>query len=185
MDAPRVRVHIEKFLAGKYVKHVDQFGLYQWLERCAYHGWVALGLNLLKFIHMESFDKGYQGRIQYLSTELHKRPLGNPERDREHKYVHRNRGKKRRVGEKTTQSVFRPMIVAALQERGGRARTREVASLVERMMEGRFTEADIETMTSGSTVWYNTMCWERESMMADGLLRKDSPHGFWELMEQE
>lgn len=183
MDALRVRTHIEKFLAGRYVKPVDDFCLYQWLERCAHHGWDELGLNLLKFVNSGAFEKGYQDRIQYLSSELHKRPAVQKPRVTMLASSCQRQGKRRRPGEKTPQPSFRSVIIEVLKARGGRARVRDVAEMVERRMGSRFTEADLETTSSGSTVWYNTMCWERQSMITDGVLRDDSRHGMWELAD--
>jgi len=184
MDALQVRTHIERFLAGKYLKPVDDFCLYQWLERCCYHGWVELGLNLLRFMNNAAFDKRYQDRIQYLTSDLHKKPVEPKVTANTHHTNHQNQSnKRRRVGEKTPQSAFRPIIIDVLKAKGGRARVKDIAETVKRQMRSQFTEADLEINSSGSTVWYNTMCWEREKMVLSGILRDDSHHGIWELVD--
>jgi hypothetical protein len=78
MDGPRVKANIERFLLGQYKHSVDNFCLYQWMERCVYHKWAELGLNLYKFIHVEKFDKTYRERIQYLAKDLQRQLSDQP-----------------------------------------------------------------------------------------------------------
>ena len=318
MDGPRVKVNIERFLSGQYKRSVDDFCLYQWMERCVYHKWLELGLNLYKFIHLEKFDKTYRERIQYLAKDLQRQLSDQPSPsppielaksqisytfrgtrknfstaiDVLHsiieefaqidssflqKFVSRKHGRQRRYissnkddlypgrpdlsrqsrqlsngwwigtnynkmtiariielacdvegvhygseltaelgdsagplkrvrtrkvnaiqetglrsilnhvrrrppGQITNTEVFRPVIIETLNELNGAGKLRTIALMVERKMKDILTEADYMIRPSdGKPVWYNTMNWQRYIMVQEGILKKYSPRGVWEL----
>jgi len=89
----------------------------------------------------------------------------------------------RRKDEITPQREFRRPILEALGELGGRERTRQVLEVVYRRMEGKLTKSDRERLRSGDVRWRKFAQWERYCMARDGLLRRDSPTGIWELSE--
>ena len=53
------------------------------------------------------------------------------------------------------------------------------------LMKDRLQEVDRQTLRSdpGTARWYNTAQWARNTMVAQGLLRSNSPRGVWELSE--
>ncbi len=81
-------------------------------------------------------------------------------------------------------SAFRPFILKALAQLGGRARVEEVLERVERMVKPFLSPVDLEPVPSGTEPrWRNRARWERFKMVQEGLLRPDSPRGIWELTE--
>jgi hypothetical protein len=53
-----------------------------------------------------------------------------------------------------------------------------------RQLEGKLLPGDMEWRESANEcVWQNNAKWERFHMTQDGLLRRGSPHGIWELGE--
>jgi restriction system protein len=100
--------------------------------------------------------------------------------------IDKNNKRKRRSakvprGQKTAQGAFRQPILQALYEAGGTARVSDVLDRVARLVERRLNEVDRQTLTTGSVRWRNTAQWERNTMVSDGLLKKSSPRGMWEL----
>lgn len=84
-------------------------------------------------------------------------------------------------GAKTPPSAYRAAILRALYEAGGSAPVSQVLERVYALMESRFNETDRQTLPTGQVRWRNTAQWERHAMVQEGLLKKDSPRGLWEL----
>lgn len=85
---------------------------------------------------------------------------------------------------KTEQKVLREVMVKSLRTLGGRARVIEVIKEMERQLEGKLLPGDMGWREStGEYVWQNNAKWERFRMTQDGILRSDSPRGYWELNE--
>ncbi len=75
-------------------------------------------------------------------------------------------------------------ILQSLVELGGRRETDTVLNLVEQKMKGVLRRADFEVLPSGISVrWKNRAQWQRKNMVDQGLLRRDSPRGIWEITE--
>jgi hypothetical protein len=75
-------------------------------------------------------------------------------------------------------------ILRALEDAGGRRATREALHAVGNILESRFKEADKETLTSSGVVrWQNRAQFARLHLVREGLLKKDSPRGMWELTD--
>jgi hypothetical protein len=76
MNEESQRRKILRFLKGKGTKDVDVFCLYQWVERCHYHGWWKLGIQTGTAIPPNSLKEEYSKRLNYLLAEcrnnLHK-----------------------------------------------------------------------------------------------------------------
>ena len=87
-------------------------------------------------------------------------------------------------GQRTRQEDFRQPILRALYEMGGSGKTTEVLDRVKEMIGDKLTDADHATMKRGEIRWRNTAQWERNTMVEDGLLKKNSPRGIWELTEK-
>lgn len=84
---------------------------------------------------------------------------------------------------RTDKMVLREHIAQALKNMGGRARVPEVIQELGRQLQGKLLDGDLERREStGELVWVNNAKWERYSMTRDGILRSDSPRGYWELI---
>lgn len=92
-----------------------------------------------------------------------------------------NRG--RREGEKTPQKEFRIPLMMVVHELGGSASTRELHRVLEERLSPVLKEADYNTVSSGDPRWWNAICWERNDLVNEGLFRRDSARGIWELSE--
>ena len=76
-------------------------------------------------------------------------------------------------------------ILQTLIELGGSGRYEHVIDVVGKKMENVLTPADKEKLRSGIYVrWRNRVAWQRFNMVKEGLLRKDSPRGVWEITPQ-
>jgi restriction endonuclease Mrr len=61
----------------------------------------------------------------------------------------------------------------------------DVLEGVFKKMKGTLTLKDLEKLSSGTSVrWANKAQWERQRLKTEGYLKKDSPHGIWEITEQ-
>ncbi|MDH7602396.1 MAG: winged helix-turn-helix domain-containing protein [Armatimonadota bacterium] len=101
------------------------------------------------------------------------------------KSVRRRRSTRREGSSRTSHKLFRVPILRALVELGGSAQTRRVLDRVYEMVKDDLTPADLEPLPSEprSTRWRNAAHWERLAMIRDGLLRKHSPRGIWEITD--
>ncbi|MFC1955331.1 winged helix-turn-helix domain-containing protein [Chloroflexota bacterium] len=88
--------------------------------------------------------------------------------------------------QKTLEGAYRPYLLEALYELGGRASTGDVLEIVERKMKTILNEVDYQTVPSGEIRWFNTAKWERWTLVKEGLLKSKSevPKGIWELSEK-
>jgi len=66
----RQKREIERFLKGNYVKDIDPFQVYQWIERCHFHHWWHLGISLSGHIMPNSLNADYQKRLDFLLKEF-------------------------------------------------------------------------------------------------------------------
>lgn len=92
-------------------------------------------------------------------------------------------GEKLQRGLRTPEDEFRKPILEALKELGGKGRMSEVLDIVEKKMKDRLTKYDYEPLPSNpkSIRWKNTAQWCRNTLVREGILKNDSPHGIWEL----
>jgi hypothetical protein len=106
-------------------------------------------------------------------------PLNQQERPEEHKKI------RARKGEITSQASYMLPILDALSEMGGTGRMSDVLEEVFKKMKDTLTPKDLEKLSSGTSVrWANKAQWERQRLKTEGYLKKDSPHGTWEITEQ-
>ncbi len=84
-------------------------------------------------------------------------------------------------GVKTPQHAYRAPILRALYEAGGRAQGSDVLERVYALLEDHLNEADRQRLATGQMRWRTTARAERKAMVQEGLLKKDSPRGVWEL----
>lgn len=128
---------------------------------------MALGEGLAEVLEMIESVTGKprsEGKFQKDSTPRQRRPRNNNQ-------------------PVTPMPVLRENIIQALRELGGSARRSEVLDRIEGMLEGRLTPRDLETRDGPGrvVVWRNNVCWERQAMVDEGILRNDSKYGYWEL----
>jgi len=93
--------------------------------------------------------------------------------------------RKRDTRPKTENTVFREYIIKALKGFGGSARMHQVLDWMEEKLDGKLTPRDLSLRKGGEIVWRNNAQWERYKMIQDGILKSDSPHGIWELTEDD
>lgn len=95
------------------------------------------------------------------------------------------RGKRSKLP-KTPQKVLREHIIQALRHLGGRARVPDVIQQMRLQLEGKLLPGDMVWRdATNEAAWENNAKWERFQMVQDGLLRRESPRGVWELGEGE
>ena len=86
-------------------------------------------------------------------------------------------------GLRTPEDAFRIPILEALVELGGSAEIGKVLDRVGRKVRSLLNEHDMKALPSDpkSIRWRNTAQWCRMTMVNEGLLKGDSPHGVWEI----
>jgi len=103
----------------------------------------------------------------------------------------RRKGKRRKVqsrlprGLRTPEDAFRRPILESLMELGGNAPIGQALDLVEQKMKGVLNEYDYQPLPSDprSVRWRNTAQWCHNTMVREGLMKSDSPHGLWEIAD--
>jgi len=96
-----------------------------------------------------------------------------------------SKGESDRLGRgiRTPESAFIVPILQAIQELGGSASMGQVLEKIGTAMKDVLKDVDHQTLKSDPTHprWNNTAQWARNTMVTDGLLKKDSPRGVWEI----
>jgi len=87
-------------------------------------------------------------------------------------------------GEKTPQEAYRQPILKALYGAGGSAKVADVLDRVQKGMDGKLNDVDRQMLSTGTVRWRNTAQWARNELVQDGLLKKSSPRGVWELTQK-
>jgi hypothetical protein len=86
-----------------------------------------------------------------------------------------------------SEEAYRLPILEALHELGGSASVKDVLKVVEVKVKPLLTEVDYQKVPSGGDIrWHNTACFERSTLVKNGLLKptSESSHGVWELSER-
>ena len=88
-------------------------------------------------------------------------------------------------GEIMPQAGYTLPILEALIEMGGRGRMRDVLNRVYNKIKDQLKPRDLEKLPSGTSIrWKNRAQWERQRLKSEGYLKKDSPHGIWEITDE-
>lgn len=116
-----------------------------------------------------------QGAVVAMKQKMRSAGRGYQERDRRSKAVRREE----RSPSGTPQSSFRQPIVDVLTRLGGRARAKDVLNAIEDIMS--LSSADRRKLRTGQVVWKNKAQWARQQLKDDGVLKRDSARGWWEL----
>ena len=94
----------------------------------------------------------------------------------------KGRGKKRAArGTRTPQAAFREPLMRVLYESGGSGKMSDVVDRVGDSMSEQLNDVDRQKLATGEIRWRNAVQWERNELVKEGLLKKDSPRGVWEL----
>lgn len=96
----------------------------------------------------------------------------------------RNLGRVQR-GQRTPQETYYRPILEVLEALGGSARVSEVLPHVRRHMKGILRDVDYESVPSDPDMprWRVSARFARYSMVKEGLLQSNSPHGTWEISD--
>lgn len=88
-------------------------------------------------------------------------------------------------GLRTPEEVFQRPILEALVELGGSAPSGEVLERVGAKMKSALNQYDLEPLPSDprSVRWKNTAQWCRNTLVREGLMKRDSSHGVWEISD--
>lgn len=91
---------------------------------------------------------------------------------------------RKRPGEITKREKYHITILEALYEMGGKGKAEKVLQVLESKMRSILTEYDYQPLESGEIRWIKAAHWARLHLVHQGLLRRDSPRGIWELSEE-
>lgn len=91
---------------------------------------------------------------------------------------------RRRRGGKLPQKEFRIPIMEAVYKLGGTASTKQLRPIMAERMKPRLGDPDYKLVKTGEPRWWNAICWERNDLVKEGLFRRDSERGVWELSEE-
>lgn len=92
--------------------------------------------------------------------------------------------RRKSTGPKLPQKEFRQPLMKLLRELGGSAEVRRIREAMEPIVKAKLNEADYEPVSTGEPRWWNATCWERNDLVKEGLFKKGSPRGVWELSEK-
>ena len=111
------------------------------------------------------------------------RSAGRTSEEARRSETHRTTGtaQRRKSGAATPLRAFRQPIVDVLNELGGRGEAKVVLQRVEQRMKRRLNQADYKRLQNGQEVWSNKAQWMRQQLKKEGVIRPDSPRGWWEL----
>ncbi|MEM1574193.1 MAG: winged helix-turn-helix domain-containing protein [Candidatus Methanomethylicaceae archaeon] len=84
----------------------------------------------------------------------------------------------------TPQMAYKIPILETLYELEGRGEVKQILSILEIKMKGILRDIDYEIDNSGVVRWAHNAQWCRLKLVHEGLLKKDSPKGIWELSEE-
>jgi len=95
-----------------------------------------------------------------------------------------NFGRLKRGIRTRTEAYYVP-ILQVLSQMGGSGKVADVLDRVGKKMKGVLKKADYEPLASSpdNLRWRNAAQWARNSMVNEGLLKKDSPRGVWEISD--
>ena len=88
-------------------------------------------------------------------------------------------------GQRTPASAYRVPILRALDEMGGRGRMQQVLDRAGAILGATLKDVDYQPLPSEPETprWRNAARWQRYIMVQEGLLKKDSPRGVWEITD--
>lgn len=120
---------------------------------------VSPSLNLLV--------EGLEALLHELKVRIGKGPKPNP-----------------RGGSQTTRDALIPYLLDSLTELGGSAHCSDVLGRMERKLQGRFLQGDLEHDDTHGVKWKHNAHFARLKLANDGILIKDSPRGYWQFAKR-
>lgn len=85
----------------------------------------------------------------------------------------------------TSDILYQFFILAILVKLGGSAETYTVMNRIYEVYRDKFTEKDLEDYeVSKEPRWKNYIRFARQRLIEAECLRRDSPHGFWEITDE-
>jgi hypothetical protein len=96
----------------------------------------------------------------------------------------RVRGSRAPAGSLLPETEYVEPILRVIADNDGRAPTREVIEGVGAMVSDRLTALDKEKLSNGAIRWQNRIQFTRLRMVDQGLLKRGSPRGVWEITEE-
>lgn len=94
------------------------------------------------------------------------------------------RGKRAARGSLLPEAEYEIPILRYLADHEGRAPSREVVEGVGKMLSGKFTTTDRETLNSGDVRWKNRVAFVRLRLIEKGELNGQAPRGTWEITDK-
>lgn len=88
------------------------------------------------------------------------------------------------TGSMLPDAEYEAPILEILQDKGGRAPTREVIDALGERLDGRLTDTDHQRLSSGDVRWRNRAQFVRLKLIEQGDMIQSSPRGIWEISEQ-
>jgi hypothetical protein len=79
---------------------------------------------------------------------------------------------------------FRAPLLDTLYRLGGKAYSREIRKMIERLVAPMLGKGDYELVSNAQPRWWNAICSVRNELIREGLFRNDSERGIWELSKQ-
>jgi negative regulator of replication initiation len=86
--------------------------------------------------------------------------------------------------EEIPRKAYRRPILKALYEFGGSGRATEVLDRVGILLSGILNDKDKVLLSTGEPRWRKAANWVRFELVKEGLLKKNSQRGIWELTEK-
>lgn len=96
----------------------------------------------------------------------------------------RGRTKRAPAGSLLPEAEYVDPILRVITDKGGRAPAREVIEGVGEIVGERLTSLDKERMANGAIRWHNRVQFTRLRMVDQGLLKRGSPRGVWEISDE-
>ena len=129
----------------------------------------------------EKFDVS-QGAVVSMKKKMRDAGRGNEEENRLRRSVPKQVGNKKKLrSSRTPQSAFSKAIVHVLDELGGRGPAKDVIQLVKRRMQSQLRPGDYARRDNGQIVWVHMVHNARQALKSEGILKSNSPRGWWEL----
>lgn len=94
--------------------------------------------------------------------------------------------RKLQKGVRTSEDAYYRPILQSLLDLGGSGRTSAVLDLVGKKMKVVLKQVDFEPLNTqpNEPRWRNTAKWARNTLVQDGRMSPDSPHGVWAITEK-
>jgi hypothetical protein len=90
---------------------------------------------------------------------------------------------KAQKGTRIPQEELKLLLLRTVQQLGGSAVAKKVRNRMEKTLEPRLAESDLQPSSGGQPRWWTAVSWVRVELVKDGLLRADSKRGIWTISD--